>query len=538
MGFRDTAVTSLAHQVFEACRHHAPLVALEVGERKLTYAELSERALLTAALLRDSGADREAVGIVGQRRISSYVGIAGILYAGCHYTPINPKYNKARIAAVLRDANVRYLVGDREHLEMLGSVMSDPDTPLMAAVIVPEGRATVGSSWRDERSARAVAAMSAPLEVADDDLAYLLYTSGSTGVPKGVQVANANVLAFLRSMSAIYDLEPGFRASQTFDFSFDPSVSDMFFTWVRGGVLSVLPDDEVMLPHEYIRRERITFWNSVPSIANFMRKLGHLKPGVFPELRYSMFCGEQFPQSLADSWQAAAPNSTIENLYGPTEATIYISRHEYTAAEHVKEFRNAIIPIGQPFLGHRCALIDGEGQRVSAPDIGEIAFSGPQVTPGYLHDSAKTDSVFVKFPWDDSGRRWYKTGDLAFINSDGNLECIGRRDSQIKLGGRRIEIGEIEAVLARFPATRDAVVVPLRDVQQVVVGCVAFTTRPISKDEERRVRQESTQYLESIFFPKRLIAIEAMPLSPSGKTDRKALAVLAGELVSHDRTAR
>jgi acyl-coenzyme A synthetase/AMP-(fatty) acid ligase len=363
-------------------------------------------------------------------------------------------------------------------------------------------------------------------------------------------------------MSAIFDLDPGFRASQTFDFSFDPSVSDMLFTWDRGGVLCVVPEEELMLPHEFIKREGILFtwdrggvlcvvpeeelmlphefikregidyWNSVPSIANFMWRMGHLKPGSFPTLRHSMFCGEQFPQALANAWREAAPNSTIENLYGPTEATIYISRHDYTRAETGRAYRNGIVPIGRPFLDHECRIVDDSGTPVESPEIGEIVFSGPQVTRGYNGDPVKTAAVFVRLPWDAANRRWYRTGDLGFVNEDGNVECIGRRDNQIKLGGRRIEIGEIEAVLAQFLETRDVVVVPVRDAHDIVVGCVGFTTRVVDKDSERRIRQESLRYLDAIFFPKRLITIERMPLSTSGKTDRKALERIASESLS------
>jgi non-ribosomal peptide synthetase component F len=333
-------------------------------------------------------------------------------------------------------------------------------------------------------------------------------------------------------MSELYSLDKGFRASQTFDFSFDPSVSDMFFTWSMGGVLCVLPEEEMLLPHEYIQREGITFWNSVPSIAGFMKKMGHLMPGSFPELRNSMFCGEQFPRHLAEDWQKAAPNSTVENLYGPTEATIYISRHIYTKEETNKIFKNSIIPIGSPFPGHEFSLIDEIGKKIPDSEIGEIVFKGPQITKGYLHDQNKTDSVFVTFDWDPSGDKWYKSGDLGFYNADKNLECIGRRDNQIKLGGRRIELGEIEAVLARHSVTQGAVVVALKDKFQTATGCVAFTLNEVSKQEWDIVRQESMKFIERIFFPKQIIAIKSFPLTPSGKIDRKALAALAHELVA------
>lgn len=525
-------MSSVAQLLYERMAGYGQLTALSCNGRSITYAELSANALSVAGALIECGARHETIGIVGQRSPSSYFGILGILYAGCNYVPINPKYNQQRLIAMLRDAKVKFLVGDNKSLEMLEPVLSNRDTPTIDAIVLPEGTSPEGKRWLDEKAMQATAPLGSPVSTLAEDLAYILYTSGSTGIPKGVQVTNSNVLAFLRSMAGIYHLDAGFRASQTFDFSFDPSVSDMFFTWANGGTLCVLPEEELMLPHEYIVREKITFWNSVPAIVGFLYKMGHLSPGRFPELTHSMFCGEQFPKYLADIWRKAAPNSTVENLYGPTEATIYISRHAYEKHEESRNFRNSIIPIGRPFPDHQFALIDESGQPVPEGGIGEIVFKGPQITKGYLNDPDKTATSFVSLEWDATGAKWYRTGDLGFYNNDGNLECIGRRDSQIKLGGRRIEIGEIEAILGRYPQTVNAVVVPLRDGNDVVTGCVAFVTTELSKDQETSIRRDSEKYLERIFFPKRILHLKAFPLAPSGKIDRKTLSSIASELLA------
>jgi amino acid adenylation domain-containing protein len=526
---------SLSSFVFDKANEYILLDALRIRGRSVTYQELSVRALTVAAALIESGANNEAIGIVGQRKASSYFGVVGTIFAGCYYVPINPKYSETRILSILKDAKIRFLIGDLEDINILSSVLSHGDTPHIETIIIPEGIAPKGKNWRDKNSLRNLTPLKMPLEIKPDDLAYILYTSGSTGVPKGVQVTHSNILAFLRSMSEIYRIESGFRASQTFDFSFDPSVSDMFFTWTQGGVLCVLPEEEMLLPHEYIKRENITFWNSVPSIAGFMSRMGYLLPGSFPELRNSMFCGEQFPKHLADAWKKAAPNSTLENLYGPTEATIYISRHLYTQAEENKTFKNSIIPIGRPFLDHEFALIDEAGRKMECGDKGEIVFKGPQITKGYLNDRAKTESAFVTFDWDPTGATWYKSGDLGFYNNDGNLECIGRIDNQIKIAGRRVEIGEIENVLGRYPETCDAVVVPLRNGNKVAIGCVAFITNDLNKEVESFIRKDSTRYLEKIFFPKKIIYIAAFPVAASGKTDRRALENITQNYLSGDQ---
>jgi amino acid adenylation domain-containing protein len=521
---------SIAQLLHVRMRENCQLDAISYSNRSITYGELSAKALAVAGALIECGAHRETVGIVGQRTPSSYFGVLGILYSGCNYLPINPKYSQQRLVSMIRDARVQYIVGDKLSLQMLDSVLSNPDMPTIKAIILPEGTTPEGKCWIDEKALRITTPLSSPVVVSPADLAYVLYTSGSTGMPKGVQVLNSNVLAFLKSMADIYHLNVGFRASQTFDLSFDPSASDMFFTWANGGTLCVLPAEEMMLPHDYIVREEINFWNSVPVIVNFLHKMGFLLPNAFPTLTHSMFCGEQFPKYLADIWRKAAPNSTIENLYGPTESTIYISRYLYQKHEESSEFRNGIVPIGRPFLGHDFAIIDEFGHKVPQGEIGEIVYKGPQITKGYLNDPEKTKTVFVTFDWDKTAAKWYRSGDLGFYNVDGNYECIGRKDNQIKLGGRRIEIGEIEAVLRLYPETSNAVVVPVKDAAEVVIACVAFLTMQLSKEQEIQIRKDSEKYLERIFFPKRILYIKTFPMSPSGKIDRKALSETAREL--------
>lgn len=244
-----------------------------------------------------------------------------------------------------------------------------------------------------------------------------------------------------------------------------------------------------------------------------------------------MFCGEQFPTELAKAWRRSAPNSTIENLYGPTETTIYISRYSYSIEDERKQFKNGIVPIGRPFHDHLVLLVDDENRKIDNSSKGEIIFSGPQLAKGYLDDGDKISQSFVKFDWDRADRFWYKTGDLGFFNIDGDLECVGRKDSQIKIVGRRIEIGEIETILSKFANTKTAVVVPLRDGADIVTGCVAFVLCEVSKTEASEVRKQSRNFLDSVFFPKRFFTLENFPLSQSGKIDRKSLGELAKELM-------
>jgi amino acid adenylation domain-containing protein len=516
-------VSSLAEAVVESAAQHPERVAIKIKNEVLTYGGLIEKSSQVANTLKEQGANKEAIGIVGQRHMASYAGVLGVLLAGCYYVPINPKLSKEKIISIINDSNIKLLVGDVDNFSKIKQSLNDNNCKKIVKKIVPFELAPESSGWLDKKYIDSKGFEIDLSNISKGDLAYVMYTSGSTGKPKGVRVMHKNVIAFLENMETIYPLSSGFRASQMFDFSFDPSVSDMLFTWSMGGVLCVVPEEEIFVPYEFIQREKINFWNSVPSTIGYMKKMGYLSKNIFPSLRHSMFCGEQFPQHYAEEWSKAAPNSTIENLYGPTEATIYTSRYIYLKEAKKHTFRNGIISIGSSFPSMKINVIDDDNQIIDNGGIGELAYKGPQVTNGYLNDQEKTDSVFVKFDWDPSGDIWYKSGDLGFYNEDGNLECVGRKDSQIKLGGRRIELGEIESVLSRFPLLQDSVVVAIKDENQIVTGCIAFTMSKLSKEDLNQIRKESLNYLEKVFFPKKILTIKNFPRSPSGKIDRKLL---------------
>ena len=502
--------------------------AIKIGPKKISYEELLYGALTLSAFLIDSGANKETIGIVGQRKSASYIGLLGILFAGCSFTPVNPKYNITKINSIIKSSNIRFLVGDLEDILALDQSI----TSQMLLNIIPDDlfHKKIPKNYIDQSTLKNFKHLKEPVQSNHNDLAYINYTSGSTGPPKGVKVLRSNLFYFLNNMSNIYQLEKGFHASQMFDFSFDPSVSDILFTWLKGGVLCIVPEEELILPSEFIIREKINFWNSVPSIANFMMKTGNLEKNSFPNLTHSMFCGEQFPIHVAKAWRSAAPNSTIENLYGPTEGTIYITQYVFTLEDENKSFKNDIVPIGTPFDSHSSAIINESNKLIKDSKIGEIIFSGPQITNGYLDDKAKTDMSFTSFDWDSTSSIWYRTGDLGYRNSSGDIECIGRKDGQIKISGRRIEIGEIESALSRFKKTQGTIVVPLRDNQNIVIGCIGYTLDSLTKEEMLRIRRDITDFLDPVFFPKKIISVPQFPKSLSGKIDRKKLEIMAKDI--------
>ncbi len=529
-GFKEDLLTSL---LFKSYDNSKKRTAIRIDSENMSYEELYNKALQLASTLKENGARNETIAIVGHRKFSTYIGILGVLFAGCNYTPINPKSAKFKILEILNGSRVNHLVGDYASISQLQDHLDNDDlfgksiiTPLCS--VKDKGWA----NWLDKTNLDEANLLSHPVKSDDSHLAYVLYTSGSTGNPKGVQVTRRNLFSYLKGIDELWDIPIGFRMSQFHDLSFDPSVSDIFYTFCNKGTLCVVPESEMMLPGDFILREKLDIWSSVPSIGLFMSKMGVLTYGRYPDLKIVRHAGEPFPVALAESWQSAAPNASIENHYGPTEATIDVFRHIYLPDHDCSNFNNNILPIGKPFPNTKIAIVnDSLEEIVGKNQRGEIVFCGPQVSNGYLNDQAKTDESFVKFPWNNFEELWYKSGDIGFININGDVECAGRKDSQIKIGGRRIEIGEIEATLSNFDKTKGAVVVPVRDSAEVVSGCAAFALEELSREDVSQIKRQSTQFLDSIFFPKKIFFIEDFPRSQSGKIDRKALEKKAKQLM-------
>jgi len=518
---------SLSALLFDVANRHRERFALHIADARTSYANLTRSALSIAAHLHALGAESEAVGIVGQRKLGSYAGVLGIVYAACHYVPLKPKAPPDKTLALLRAANIRFLVGDEEDLrQMQAQLQVTGQGDGIVAYIAPDSQCIAGGQWQ-RIDTNAASFLTEPLPCEEDALAYILFTSGSSGAPKGVKVSHGNVMAYLRAIHTLWELEPGYRASQFHDFSFDPSVSDLFTTWSLAGELCVVPEAELIAPAHFIRRSNLQVWSSVPSIGTLMHKLGMLKADSFPTLRISRFAGEPLPRRMAKAWQAAAPASTVENHYGPTEATIDVARHIYLPAEADLPFVNDIVPIGTPFLAMEIRIIDEQRQPVLQGVTGQIAFKGPQLSQGYLNDPDKTQSVFVRLDCDHSGDTWYLSGDAGFVNAQGHIECLGRLDSQIKVAGRRVEIGEIEAALASLPALSDVVVVAVKDAQGLVTELVGFTTGKVSAQDLAEIKKISSRSLDAIFFPKRIVALDQLPYAVSGKVDRRALLEMA-----------
>jgi len=509
--------------------------ALVLRGSTLTYEQLSVLAAKISAAIEEAETSSPLVAVLAHRSETAYGAVLGILASRKGYVPLHPRFPSDRLKRMLLLSGCDSVIVGPEGLgrlkDMLGSFHKPLKVILTRGAEAEELRPHSSPEHRflsiDNVSKQATPVAETP-EVAPESVAYLLFTSGSTGDPKGVAVSHANVTAYVRHVCELYGVTEHDRVSQHFDLTFDLSVHDMFVCWERGACLCSIPEKSLMMPAKFIKDHELTMWFSVPSLIGFMRRLRMLKHDSFPSLRCSLFCGEPLPAELAEAWQQAAPNSILDNLYGPTEATIAITRYRWGAANSSTSCFNGIVPIGWPFDGQKTTLINPEGEPVSLGEEGELVLSGSQVTAGYWKNPETSQERFVSLPAVGNGV-WYRTGDLAKQSGDGCLHYMGRLDDQIKIRGFRVELQEIDHVVRTAAGTPEAVAVPWPVARGGSVdGVVAFVCG--EKDgREAAILDHCRRCLPEYMVPRRVCFLDEFPLNVNRKVDRKRLAHLLKE---------
>jgi amino acid adenylation domain-containing protein len=526
--------TPLVTGFLKSVEYHSERVAVEFGNTKLTYQTLHNAAkLLSGTIFRNLPGDGPPLtAVFAYRSTTAYAGILGTLMAGHGYVPLNPTFPAARTNAMLRRSGCRSLIADAMAQPQLDQVLENLPEPILTILPDCANVSEYSSRWPQHVFTGAgdlnCDSVDTPVARTADTLAYLLFTSGSTGEPKGVAVADRNVTHFVRSAVERYQIDESDRFSQTFDLTFDLSAFDMFVAWERGACVCCPTRKALLNPAQFIRDSALTVWFSVPSIALMMKELGALKPAAFPSLRWSLFCGEPLPVDLAAAWALAAPHSTLENLYGPTEVTIACTAYRWHGNQSVLESEHNIVPIGYPLAGMKALVADDELREVSPGEEGELLMAGPQVSLGYWRDPEKTARSFVVPPAEES--TYYRTGDrVRRPITDGPLRFRGRLDHQIKVQGYRVELQEIEAVLKQEAGVDVAIAVGWPPRANGAGGIEAFMTSAAIDVE--KLRQRLKTKLPPYEVPRKIHLIERWPLNSNGKIDRgQLLRLLEGRI--------
>ncbi|MET7355807.1 amino acid adenylation domain-containing protein, partial [Streptomyces mirabilis] len=485
----DTTVVEL----FEAQVARTPdAIALVHGDDDLSYAELDERANRLARLLIGRGVGPESVvGVVMDRGVDLVVALLAVMKAGGAYLPIDPEYPAERIAFVLADAGVPLVVS---HSIVAGAV------PGGAPVIVVD-ECTVVAELTD------AVGVSPEMTPASENAAYVIYTSGSTGRPKGVVIPHGALVNHLLAVGERVDVGVGDRLVAVTTVSFDIAALELFLPLVSGASVVVASRDVVRDPAvltELVVSSGATVVQAVPSLWRALLDTGGWPAGV-----QALVGGEALPPELAQRFADLEVRAV--NLYGPTEATVWATSAEVTGGA---------VSVGRPFANTRAYVLDRVLQPVPVGVTGELYLAGAQLARGYASRPGLTAERFVASPY-APGERLYRTGDVAQWSEDGQLECLGRADDQVKVRGFRVELGEVEAALERQEGVAQAVAAVRHDTSGDAV--LAAYVVPCGDVDVAALRAHLGRDLPAYMVPSAFVVLDELPLTANGKVDRKAL---------------
>lgn len=500
-----------------AARSQGAGIAVVDGERELSYAELDARSSSLAAVLADHGvAPGDRVGLLLEKSLEAVIAIYATLKAGATYVPMDDQAPVHRLAYIARDAGMRCLVGSAASADVCRGIRLE-GAPLETVIGATDedDRDAEGTKWLAWRTAVEFPATAPPVTADPDALAYILYTSGSTGEPKGVMLSHANCLAFVDWAAEEVGVGPHDRLSSHAPFHFDLSTFDLFAAAHGAATLVLVPRELSMFPvmvATFIAEQAITVWYSVPSALTALVLRGQLESASLPALRVVIFAGEVFPIKYLAQLMELVSNPRYLNFYGPTETNVctwYEVRREDVLAEE--------LPIGRPLPLVDATIVGEDGTPISAGEQGELVISGPTVMHGYWGDQQRTARTLSV----ERGVRSYRTGDLVRRREDGELMFVGRGDAQIKTRGYRVELGEIEAALNAIDDVVEAAVIAVPD-DTITNRLQAFvvTSTPITATQLARLSRER---LPSHMIPDEIELRAELPKSSTGKIDRRAL---------------
>ena len=519
----------LVHGLLEESRLQDPThIAVVEGERHYTYEELDGDANRLAHLLIDSGVrPGDRVGLYLDKSLEAVVGIYGVLKAGAVYVPLDSRAPAIRLSYIVRDCGIRHLITTSK-MENGWTELVAEGVPLETLVVMDgAGELTPlhGLSFRDGALLGGHSVDSPGIRRIDEDLAYILYTSGSTGAPKGVMLSHRNALAFVEWARDEVGLTPDDRLSSHAPFHFDLSTFDLFSSAAAGASVVLVPRATSVFPVEvsrFIDRHQISVWYSVPSILSLLTQHGNLADGALPSLRTVIFAGEVFPSKYLSSLMAQLPHVAFHNWYGPTETNV-CTAYPVTVAPAPD---GGDIPIGKAIANVETFVIGDDGLVAPSGERGELYVRGATVMHGYWGDPEKTASRLVAHP-DGAGSTdlAYATGDLVSELPSGDYKFLGRKDHQIKSRGYRIELGEIETALNAHPGVKEAVVVAVPDdvVSNRIRAYVVVSGEETKNDLVAWCGERVPKYM----IPESFDFADVLPKTSTGKIDRQALQTAA-----------
>lgn len=487
--------------------------ALSSGTEALSYRELDEASDALAASLQIQGVTfHDRVGLCLPKSLASVVALYATLKSGASYVPIDVRTPLMRLLSLLIDSDCRVVFTTPGIASQVVAIWPpEARMPLIKQISFPNQRPpTTDTENQNLRPA------SHEVVVDADRPAAILYTSGSTGQPKGVVLTHRNISCFVEWSRNHFQLQPTARIASLAPLHFDLSTFDLFAAHSSGAATVLIDEKAAMFPKAVaaiLEKERISICYAVPTTWNQLANTGGLHQSPLPDLRHVLFAGEVFPLPQLRRLMNLIPHATFTNLYGPVETNVCT---HYTVLTPPTDGMEEI-PIGHACAHASVLLIADDGNPVSPGEIGEICVMGPSVTPGYWRQPQQTSSSRLR-----GNPLSYRTGDLGIQDPDGTIRFRGRRDHQVKLRGHRIDLGELEAVFCRHPKVRQAVAILDRD-QEREDSLIVFVQLSAPGPSPTDLQRHAAEWLPSYARPTLVVIREDFPLTTTGKIDRTSI---------------
>ncbi len=475
-------------------------IAFVINEQEYTYKDLAESISGIRKIIQEKVSDNEVhIGLIANDDIQTYAAIFAIWFEGKSYVPLDPESPEERNDNIIKQTNIRSIVDSSD-------VVVYPDYNTISS--------TMAKGNIDDLE---------PKQVRDKSIAYILFTSGTTGIPKGVPITFSNLIAFC---DAFFDfgiqIDENDRCLQMFGLTFDVSVMSFMLPVLKGARVYTIPKDEIKFSYifELIQDERLSYALMVPSILHYLRP--YFDEIDSPYLKYSLFCGEGLPVDVTEEWAQRLPNTKIMNVYGPTESTMLCTG--YTYDKDAKKTHNGVVSIGKPWKGVETIIINESNEILETGKKGELCLAGSLLTPGYWMNPEKNEEAFFYTEYNGKKTRFYKTGDLSYIDADGDIMFLGRIDFQAKVqGGYRVELSEVELYAKEGLHKINAVAVAYTNgVGSTEIGLVI--------ESEKFDLTELSEYMKAkmpaYMIPSQIKFMETFPLNVNGKIDRKELTTI------------
>ncbi len=478
-----------------------------IKERFFTYGELNEVCSGIVDLVKKNiNGKQNRVGILTYDDLETYASVLALWFTGNIFVPINPRNPDARNVEIINQAGINTV------LTSYGTISDLFKSQNLKVLNTKNLESVPGILYKNDRASKN--------NRDADNILYLLFTSGSTGKPKGVPISFRNLDSFVSAfISYGYEFTPDDRFLQLYDFSFDASVRWYTVPLVMGGCIYTVPQDEIKFLYalKLMIKHELTIIEMPPSALSYLRP--YFKSIKLGKIRYCLLGGEGLDQKLVDDVSECVPNARIQNIYGPTEATINCFIYNWDKNRPDKQF-NGIVSIGKPFGANMAMVADDNHHQVNRGVMGELYVAGPQVTPGYWNNQEKNNEAFVVLDIDGRNERFYRTGDMALIDNDGDFLFCGRRDEQVQVDGFRVELGEIEHHSREFLKTVNVAATSVRSSQMTIE--IHLFVEDMNADIPG-LKKYLESRLPTYIQPFKIHKIKEFPKSAGGKVNKQEL---------------